>query len=95
MRRRHAFQRSSTIRDVLRHSTAYSYGDEDTVRDAYECEPESVWVRVEGSRGVGEVLRRVAVGAEFQAFRLRESLQQKRPAEPGAAADGGRDPGSS
>jgi hypothetical protein len=38
-----------------------------------EYEPESVWVRVEGGRGVGELLRRVVEGAEFHALRLRES----------------------
>jgi hypothetical protein len=38
-----------------------------------EYEPESVWVRVEGGRGVGELLRRVSAGTEFHAARLRES----------------------
>lgn len=54
-----------------------------------EYEPESVWVRVHGSRGIGEVLRRVAEGAEFQALRLRQSLEQQRQAEPEVAPDCG------
>ncbi len=40
-----------------------------------EYEPESVWGHVEGRRGIGEVLRRVAEGAELQALRLRQSLE--------------------
>jgi hypothetical protein len=53
-----------------------------------EYEPDSVWVRVEGGgRGVDELLRRVAEGAEFQAFRFRESMEQQRPAEPGPAPE--------
>jgi hypothetical protein len=54
-----------------------------------EYEPESVWVRVEGNRGIGEVVRRVAEGAEFQALRLRQSLEQQRQAEPEVAPDCG------
>jgi hypothetical protein len=46
-----------------------------------EHEPESVWVRVEGGRGVSETLRRVAKGAEFQAFRLRQPFEHQRQAE--------------
>ncbi len=41
-----------------------------------EYEPESIWVRVEGNPGIGELLRRIAEGAEFQALRLRQSLEQ-------------------
>jgi hypothetical protein len=49
---------------------------------ADEYEPESVWIRVEGSRGVGETLRRVAQGAELQAYRFRQSCEDHRRAEP-------------
>ena len=41
-----------------------------------EYEPESLWVRVQGNRGVGELLRRVVEGAEFHVFRLQKSLEQ-------------------
>ncbi len=41
-----------------------------------EYEPESVWLRVEGDRGVGEVLRRVAADSEFAAHRLLVSLPE-------------------
>lgn len=53
-----------------------------------EYEPESLWVRIEGDRGLGEVLHRVAEGAELHALRLRQSLEQQKHAEPGAAAGG-------
>ena len=52
-----------------------------------EYEPESVCVRVEGGRGVGALLRRIADGAKFQAVRLGESQEQQRWAEPGPASD--------
>ena len=38
-----------------------------------EYEPESIWLRVQGERGVAEVLRRVVEGSEFHAVRLRQS----------------------
>lgn len=47
-----------------------------------EYEPESVWIRAEGSRGIGELLRRVAEGAKFPACRFHESLERQRPVEP-------------
>jgi hypothetical protein len=50
-----------------------------------EYEPESVWVRVEGCRGGSELLRRIVEGAELQAFRLQQSLEQRREVEPGDA----------
>lgn len=53
-----------------------------------EYEPESIWVRVEGGRGCGEILQRVAAGSEFAELRRRQ-LDEQRHAEPGAAADGG------
>lgn len=37
--------------------------------DAYE--PETIRLRVQGKRGVGELLRRVVEGAEYQVVRLR------------------------
>lgn len=40
-----------------------------------EYEPESIWLRVQGQRGVAEVLRRVVEGAEFHAVRLRQSVK--------------------
>jgi len=36
-----------------------------------EYEPESIWLRVEGGRGCGEALRRVAEGSKFAEFRRR------------------------
>ena len=50
-----------------------------------EYEPESLWVRVEGCRGGRELLRRIVEGAELQAFRLQQSLEQRREVEPGDA----------
>ena len=43
-----------------------------------EYEPDSIWVQVRGYRAGGDLLRRVAEGAEFQAYRLRKSLEQRR-----------------
>jgi hypothetical protein len=55
-----------------------------------EYEAKSIWLRVEGIRGCGQALRRVAEGSKFADFRRRQSDEQ-RTAEPDAAADGGRD----
>ena len=53
-----------------------------------EYEPESVWIRVEGSRGIGEVLRRVAEGAELQALRLCQSLEARAEQDAAPGRDG-------
>ncbi|MFN0050980.1 MAG: hypothetical protein ACKV0T_02240 [Planctomycetales bacterium] len=54
-----------------------------------EYEAETIWLRVEGPRDAGEMLRRVAEGANFAVFRLRQSLAEdvSSDAESGAAAD--------
>ena len=41
-----------------------------------EYEPETIWLTVEGGRGVGEALRRTVEGSEFAVFRLRRSTAE-------------------
>ena len=42
-----------------------------------EYEPESVWLRAEGKRGIGEVLRKSVGGAGLHVFRLTESMERE------------------
>ena len=51
-----------------------------------EYEPESIWLRVQSGRSVAEMVRRVVEGAEFHAFRLRESEESNKAAEKSAGA---------
>jgi hypothetical protein len=48
-----------------------------------EYEPETIWLRVQGKAGVGEVLRQVVAGAEFHAFRFCRSPEIANRAAPG------------
>jgi hypothetical protein len=42
-----------------------------------EYESDSIWLRVEGGRGCGEVLRRVVESSEFAEFRRRQLDEQR------------------
>jgi hypothetical protein len=42
-------------------------------------EPETIWLRVEGTRGIDELLRRVIDRARAHGARLRRALDEQRP----------------
>jgi hypothetical protein len=50
-----------------------------------QYEPDSVRLEVRGGRGSRELLGRVVESSEFHAIRLRQSLEEQRQGEPGAA----------